>query len=147
MIHCDCVSVGPACSSLKHKTSSGKLGHGSLPSLTKWLSLLYMTVRSICYDLRLKFPAQVRLQMRSNTCSTISTLFCHIKCIRERGERECKQERESHHHGSCGVPLVLQCPGLLHSGGRIPCGSLPVSFKPSLMRSMRSLCGFCSSLA
>lgn len=112
MIHCDCVSVGPACSSLEHKTSSGKLGHGSLPSLTKWLSLLYMTVRSLCYDLMLKFPAPVRLQMRSHACSTISTLLCHMKCIRERGERECKQERESHHyHPSCGVPLVSSALG------------------------------------
>lgn len=104
-----CVSVGPACSSLKHKTSSGKLGHGSSASLIKCSSFLYMTVTSICYDLMLKSSAQVRLQMRSNACSTIPTLFCHIKHIREREERV--QAGDSHHHGSCGVLGILQCPG------------------------------------
>lgn len=98
MIHCDCVSLGPACTNLKHKISSGKLGQGSLSSLTKWISLLYMTVRSICYDLMLKFPAQVRLQMRSNACSTINIILPHEAY---KGKR-----RESHHHGSCRVPLV-----------------------------------------
>lgn len=104
-----CVSVGPACSSLKHKTSSGKLGHGSSASLIKCSSFLSMTVTSICYNLMLKSSAQVRLQMRSNACSTIPTLFCHIKHIREREERV--QAGDSHHHGSCGVLGVLQCPG------------------------------------
>lgn len=58
---------------------------------------------------------------------------------RER-ERECKQE--SYQHGSCAVLLVLQRikPGLFHRGGRIARGSLPVSFKLSLI-SMRSLSG------
>lgn len=88
-----CVSAGPACSSLKHKTSSGKLGHSSSASLIKCLSSLYMTVRSTCYDLMLKFPAQIRLKMRPSASSTISTLFCHIKCIRERVERERERER------------------------------------------------------
>lgn len=140
------MSVGPTCSSLKHKTSSGKLGHSSSASLIKCSSFLYVTVRSICCDLMLKLPAQIRLQMRPNACSTVSTLVCHIKCIkerekREREERERVQAGESHHHGSCGVLLVLQCPVSLCSGGRIPRSSLPVSFKPS-PTSMRSLSGF-----
>lgn len=81
------------------------------------LKVIWIISLSFCYDSMLKTTAQIKVQTRANTSSTVPTSFYNIKCTQKgeggkqrEGVRYCERKMD---------PAGPQCPGLLWGGRQL----------------------------